>query len=68
MNDLIQHPAMWPLLSIDPEPFACAADPESSERLYSELYGYDSDRRLINGGPMKTGLQKRFGSGGDGKV
>lgn len=49
MSALIQHPALWPILSLDPEPFNTAADPESPERLYSELYGADSERRRADG-------------------
>lgn len=47
MSHLLQHPALWPLLALDPEPFNSSADPESQERLYSELYGFDSERRRV---------------------
>lgn len=45
----IRHAALWACLSPDmhPEPFAWAADPESIERLFSELYGADSERHLM---------------------
>lgn len=45
MSSLLLHPALWPTLDLDPEPLHSAADPESPERLYSELYGRDSERR-----------------------
>lgn len=45
MSRLLLHPALWPNLALDPEPFNSSADPESAERLYSELYGFDSERR-----------------------
>lgn len=45
MSTLILQPALWPVLALDPEPFGTASDPESVQRLFSELYGADSGRR-----------------------
>ena len=45
MSHLLRHPALWPQLMLDPEPFLDSADPESIERLFSEFYGFDSERR-----------------------
>lgn len=46
MSHLIRHPAIWPLLApgLDAEPHHTAADPESIERCFSELYGRESAR------------------------
>ena len=41
---LLPHAALWPMLALRPEPFHSAADPESIERCFSELYGADSER------------------------
>ena len=46
-QNFLYHPALWPLLAIDPAPFQNSADPESIERLYSEFYGLDSQRDLM---------------------
>lgn len=44
MSSLLRHPALWPMLALNPEPFLSSADPDSAERTYSELFGFDSER------------------------
>jgi len=52
---LLNMPAVWPYLALNPEPMRGSADPESVERWYSELFGMDSLAVPIlhdgNGGP-----------------
>ena len=47
MSHLLAHPALWPMLALDPEPFHSSVDPDSTKRLYSELYGLDSGGFLM---------------------
>lgn len=46
MSKLLQHPAVWPMLTpgLDVEPHHAALDPESVERLFMEFWGRDSLR------------------------
>ena len=39
MSRLLQQPATWPALNLNPEPRGTAADSESVERLYQEWFG-----------------------------
>ena len=38
MSGLLLQPATWPHLALNPEPHQGAADPESVERWYAELF------------------------------
>ena len=39
MSRLLSHPALWPWLALNPEPFGAAADPDSPERLFQTWHG-----------------------------
>jgi hypothetical protein len=39
VRHLLQNPAIWPDLNVNPEPTGTSIDPDSLERWYQELFG-----------------------------
>ena len=48
MSRLLNLPATWPWLALNPEPLHSSSSPESIERWYQELFGADSESSAID--------------------